>query len=174
MKQRIMKILRSVEELMLLLLLIGYDEKKNLTNGFIVLSPAVTTPSFGSRLSISRLFYHRGSNITSDLTLTEAERLQRHSIGNSINNNKSNNSTYNRLVRVAPNGAQITMVGSGPGSPDLLTVAAYRLLTSKDNKSENKQKLIIADRLVSSDVLDICEGEVRVARKYPGCAEQVR
>jgi hypothetical protein len=169
MKQRIIKILRLVEELMLLFLLMGSDGKQNLTNGFIVLSPAVRTPSFGSRLSTSRLFYHRGSNITSDLTLTEAERLQRHLIGNS-----TNNSTYNRLVRVAPNGAQITMVGSGPGSPDLLTVAAYRLLTSKDNKSQNKQKLIIADRLVSSDVLDICEGEVRVARKYPGCAEQVR
>ena len=170
-----MRILFSAEKLMFLFLLTVYDDKQKFSTGFIVLSPAVTTPCFGSRLSTSRLFYHQGSNITSDLSLVEAERLQRHLIGDSINDNNNNISSYNhRFVRVAPNGAQITMVGSGPGSPDLLTVAAYRLLTSKDNNSGNKQKLIIADRLVSSDVLDICEGEVRVARKHPGCAEQVR
>ena len=77
-----------------------------------------------------------------------------------------------RCHRVAPNGAKITMVGSGPGSPDLLTVAAHRVLTSYNANA--KETLIIADRLVSKDILDICIGEIRIAKKYPGCAEQAQ
>mmetsp|Transcript_18885 Transcript_18885/g.26810 ORF Transcript_18885/g.26810 Transcript_18885/m.26810 type:complete len:377 (+) Transcript_18885:142-1272(+) len=79
--------------------------------------------------------------------------------------------------KVAPNGAKITMVGSGPGSPDLLTVAAHRVLTSSKSGAANanaKETLIIADRLVSKDILDICIGEIRIAKKYPGCAEQAQ
>lgn len=64
-----------------------------------------------------------------------------------------------------PNGGRITLVGSGPGDPDLLTVAAYRLLT------ENPEALVIADRLVSQEILDLIPGEIKVARKLPGCAE---
>ena len=63
------------------------------------------------------------------------------------------------------NGGRITLVGSGPGDPDLLTVAAYRLLT------ENPDALVIADRLVSKEILDLIPGEVKIARKLPGCAE---
>lgn len=64
-----------------------------------------------------------------------------------------------------PNRGRITLVGSGPGDPDLLTVAAYRLLT------ENPEALVIADRLVSQEILDLIPGEIKVARKLPGCAE---
>jgi uroporphyrin-III C-methyltransferase len=61
------------------------------------------------------------------------------------------------------------MVGSGPGDPDLLTVAAYRLLTETTN---DKDALVIADRLVSPEILDLVRNkEVKVARKLPGCAE---
>jgi hypothetical protein len=63
------------------------------------------------------------------------------------------------------NGGRITLVGSGPGDPDLLTVSAYRLLT------ENPDALVIADRLVSKEILDLIAGEIKVARKLPGCAE---
>jgi uroporphyrin-III C-methyltransferase len=63
------------------------------------------------------------------------------------------------------NGGRITLVGSGPGDPDLLTVSAYRLLT------ENPDALVIADRLVSKEILDLISGEIKVARKLPGCAE---
>ena len=64
-----------------------------------------------------------------------------------------------------PNGGRVTLVGSGPGDPNLLTVAAYRLLT------ENPDALVIADRLVSQEILDLISGQVKVARKLPGCAE---
>lgn len=66
-----------------------------------------------------------------------------------------------------PNGGCITLLGAGPGDPDLLTVKAYKLLQDPNN-------LVIVDRLVSEEVLDVIRGEVKRAKKYPGCAEQVR
>jgi hypothetical protein len=63
-----------------------------------------------------------------------------------------------------PNGGRITLVGSGPGDPDLLTLSAYKLLTDPN-------VLVISDRLVSKEILDLIAGEVKVARKLPGCAE---
>lgn len=63
-----------------------------------------------------------------------------------------------------PNGGRITLVGSGPGDPDLLTMAAHRLLSDPN-------ALVIADRLVSQEILDLIAGEIKVARKLPGCAE---
>lgn len=64
-----------------------------------------------------------------------------------------------------PNGGRVTLVGAGPGDPGLLTMSAYKLLT------ENPDALVIADRLVSGEILDLIAGEVKVARKIPGCAE---
>jgi hypothetical protein len=63
-----------------------------------------------------------------------------------------------------PNGGKITLVGSGPGDPELLTVAAYKLL-------QDPNALVICDRLVSPEILDLVRGEKQVARKMPGCAE---
>ena len=57
-------------------------------------------------------------------------------------------------------------MGAGPGDPDLLTVKAHRLLSDASN-------LVIVDRLVSEEILEIVQGEVKRANKYPGCAEQV-
>jgi hypothetical protein len=62
------------------------------------------------------------------------------------------------------NGGRITLVGSGPGDPDLLTLKAYKLL-------QDPNALIICDRLVSQEIVDLVQGEVKVARKLPGCAE---
>lgn len=66
-----------------------------------------------------------------------------------------------------PNGGRLTLLGAGPGDPDLLTVAAYKLLQDENN-------LVIVDRLVSDDILAVVRGEVRRANKYPGCAEQAQ
>lgn len=62
------------------------------------------------------------------------------------------------------NGGRITLVGSGPGDPDLLTLKAYKLLQEPDT-------LVIVDRLVSKEIVDLIKGDVKVARKLPGCAE---
>lgn len=64
--------------------------------------------------------------------------------------------------RTLPNGGHITLVGAGPGSPDLLTVAAHRIISDPD-------ALIIVDRLVSEEIVNLIEGEIRTARKHPGC-----
>ena len=63
------------------------------------------------------------------------------------------------------NGGRVTLVGSGPGDPDLLTVSAYKLLT------ENPDALVIADRLVPPEILNLIPGDIKTARKLPGCAE---
>jgi uroporphyrin-III C-methyltransferase len=65
------------------------------------------------------------------------------------------------------NGGRITMVGSGPGDPDLLTLAAFKLLSDPN-------ALVISDRLVSKEILDLIEGECKIARKLPGCAEEAQ
>lgn len=62
------------------------------------------------------------------------------------------------------NGGRITLVGSGPGDPDLLTMKAYNLL-------QDPNALVIVDRLVSPEIIDLVKGEIKVARKLPGCAE---
>lgn len=58
----------------------------------------------------------------------------------------------------------ISLIGAGPGCPDMLTVGAARALA-------NENALVIADRLVSPEVLSVVKGELRVARKLPGCQQ---
>jgi len=67
-----------------------------------------------------------------------------------------------------PNGGRVTLVGSGPGDPDLLTVKTHRLLTQMDNPDNT---VVIVDRLVSPEILDLIACDYRVARKLPGCAD---
>jgi siroheme synthase len=56
----------------------------------------------------------------------------------------------------------VTIAGSGPGHPDLLTVAARRALGDAE--------VVVADALVSPEILDLCPGEVVVARRHGGDA----
>jgi hypothetical protein len=62
------------------------------------------------------------------------------------------------------NGGRVTLVGSGPGDPELLTMKAVKLL-------QDPNALVIVDRLVSPEIKELIKGEVKVARKLPGCAE---
>lgn len=62
----------------------------------------------------------------------------------------------------------ITLVGSGPGHPDLLTQAALRAINTAD--------LILADKLVPAEILALIprRTEVYIARKFPGNAERAQ
>jgi uroporphyrin-III C-methyltransferase len=60
----------------------------------------------------------------------------------------------------------IALVGAGPGDPDLLTVQAIKMI--------KQASLVISDRLVSKEILDLVECELRIARKRPGCAEEAQ
>ena len=73
-----------------------------------------------------------------------------------------------RAPSVLPNGGRVTLVGSGPGDPELLTVKTHRLLSQPDSNT-----LVIVDRLVSPEIRQLihCQCEYKVARKLPGCAD---
>ncbi len=68
--------------------------------------------------------------------------------------------------------ASVSLIGAGPGNPDLLTVKALREL--------RKANLVIADRLVSKEILNMItlssrgSTELRVAKKYRGCQEKAQ
>lgn len=66
------------------------------------------------------------------------------------------------ILPVLPNGGHISLIGAGPGDPELLTLKAARLL-------QDPQALVVADRLVSDEILQLVRGEIKVARKWPGC-----
>lgn len=55
---------------------------------------------------------------------------------------------------------RIRLVGAGPGAPGLLTLDAKAALESAD--------LVIADQLISPEILSLVKGELRVAKKQPG------
>ncbi|KAF7302419.1 Uroporphyrin-III c-methyltransferase [Mycena chlorophos] len=61
---------------------------------------------------------------------------------------------------------RIFLIGSGPGHPSLLTVAARDLLTTLPD-------LVLSDKLVPAAVLALIPStvEVRIARKFPGNAD---
>lgn len=52
------------------------------------------------------------------------------------------------------------------GDPQLLTLQAVSLLNTAD--------LVIADRLISSEILKLIKCELKVANKKPGCAEKAQ
>lgn len=60
---------------------------------------------------------------------------------------------------------RIILAGSGPGHPDLLTIATRKAINSAD--------LILADKLVPAPVLELVPRRtpVRIARKFPGNAD---
>jgi len=80
---------------------------------------------------------------------------------------RSNVSNQHLPPSSLPNGGRVSLVGAGPGDPDLLTIAAYKILT-------DPEVLVVSDRLVSDEILDLIQGECKIARKMPGCAEKAQ
>lgn len=48
-----------------------------------------------------------------------------------------------------------------------MTISAHRIIS-------DPSVIVIADRLVSSEILQLIQGECRIARKLPGCAEEAQ
>ena len=63
---------------------------------------------------------------------------------------------------------RIILAGSGPGNPDLLTMATHKAILCAD--------LILADKLVPAPVMDLVprRAEVHIARKFPGNADNAQ
>lgn len=61
---------------------------------------------------------------------------------------------------------RVILVGAGPGDPELLTVAAQRALETAD--------VIVADRLISKEILALARGELRIARKLRGRSHEAQ
>ncbi|CAO3596623.1 unnamed protein product [Absidia cylindrospora] len=57
----------------------------------------------------------------------------------------------------------MTLVGSGPGDPELLTLAAHRAIKEAD--------LVLSDKIVPAEVVAMVECELKIARKFPGNAD---
>ncbi|KAI7856215.1 tetrapyrrole methylase [Circinella umbellata] len=58
---------------------------------------------------------------------------------------------------------KITLVGAGPGDPNLLTMAAHNAIQEAD--------LVLADKIVPAEVIALVQCELRIARKFPGNAD---
>lgn len=63
-------------------------------------------------------------------------------------------------------GGKIYLVGGGPGDPELITLKAQRLLQTAD--------LVVSDRLIPQQVLDLVNNELRIARKTAGKSDQAQ
>ncbi|KAI9279667.1 tetrapyrrole methylase [Sporodiniella umbellata] len=57
----------------------------------------------------------------------------------------------------------ISLVGAGTGDPNLLTIAAYQAIKKAD--------LVLADKIVPAEVVNLVECELKIARKFPGNAD---
>lgn len=102
----------------------------------------------------------------SNKSLLNNNKLLKFNIIRCININKIFEIRSSNQIENSNRLGSVTLVGSGPGDPDLLTIQAYKLLKSAS--------LVVSDRLVSTEILDIIDCELKVANKKPGCAEEAQ
>ena len=150
-------------KLVFLAVLFGHFTSSSTTQGFPISLPGPSKISRASTPAKTQcsLFVDGGGNggEFSHETI-ESSKANNWGIPDSQTLEPLSRTPVNRLK----NGAKITLVGSGPGDPDLLTVKALKLL-------QDPNALVICDRLVSQEIVDLVKGEIKTARKLPGCAD---
>lgn len=57
----------------------------------------------------------------------------------------------------------IALVGAGTGDPGLLTLAAHQAIKEAD--------LVLADKIVPAEIIDLVKCDLKIARKFPGNAD---
>ncbi|KIM31983.1 hypothetical protein M408DRAFT_327360 [Serendipita vermifera MAFF 305830] len=87
----------------------------------------------------------------------------------SISSSTGPSSQHDLALSSTTHFGQIYLLGSGPGHPDLLTVAAYNILTCRAT-------LVLSDKLVPSEVLELIPSttRVKIAKKFPGNNEDAQ
>ncbi|CAO3659900.1 unnamed protein product [Rhizopus stolonifer] len=70
------------------------------------------------------------------------------------------------IESIFPQKPKISLIGGGPGDPELITVKAKRILQEAD--------LVVSDRLIPSQILDLVQGELRIARKWTGKSDEAQ
>lgn len=124
-------------------------------------SPSKT--NFLSKASSSLLLILRSLKNDDNNMINDVYKDKNLIFDNNSNNNhdisSSNNNNNNRLGTIA-------LVGAGPGDPNLLTLKALNVLKKAD--------LVIADRLISQEILDMITCELLIAKKRPGCADEAQ
>mmetsp|Transcript_34255 Transcript_34255/g.79125 ORF Transcript_34255/g.79125 Transcript_34255/m.79125 type:complete len:260 (-) Transcript_34255:607-1386(-) len=103
----------------------------------------------------------------SDLLRNSASSVNDINGANGINGGQISSGVNGESLPSLPPTARVSMVGAGPGDPDLLTLMAARIIG-------DPEALIISDRLVSKEILNLVKGELRIARKLPGCADKAQ
>jgi uroporphyrin-III C-methyltransferase len=75
------------------------------------------------------------------------------------------NSPQSHTMSTSPSSqvGSITLVGSGPGDPSLLTLAALNAIKEAD--------LVLADKIIPAEVIAMVKCELKIARKFPGNAD---
>ncbi|KAK9458335.1 tetrapyrrole methylase [Dipodascopsis uninucleata] len=102
----------------------------------------------------------------SQLATLSLDDLSRSYNRESAGHNNLNDTTGNEIIPdYSISKGKLYLVGSGPGATGLLTTAALKAITAAD--------LVLADKLVPSEVLDLVPRHVEtfIARKFPGNAE---
>ncbi|KAI8368294.1 tetrapyrrole methylase [Radiomyces spectabilis] len=67
------------------------------------------------------------------------------------------------IINKSASQGTISLVGSGPGDPGLLTVAAQEAMETAD--------LVLADKIVPAEIVALVKCELKIARKFPGNAD---
>ncbi|KAJ9077535.1 hypothetical protein DSO57_1015932 [Entomophthora muscae] len=71
-----------------------------------------------------------------------------------------------RSTEVLDRRGEIFLVGAGPGDPGLLTWHGRRVL--------QRAHVVLADKLIPKEILALVRGDLRIAAKYPGNANQAQ